>query len=95
MNAAERCLLRADSRPICIWTIGELAGLSYSLVRKKKIVCKFFCVQMPNTDKFSKYVFQAGKAFGLPRTGKKLKITFPFYGKGTGIRKRYVKGREI
>ena len=25
----------------------------------------------------------------------KMKITFPFYGKGTGIRKCYGKGREI
>ena len=37
----------------------------------------------------------AGKAFGSREREGKLKITFPFYGKGTGIRKCYGKGREI
>ena len=33
----------------------------------------------------------SGKGFLAPGNGK-LKITFPFYGKGTGIRKCYGKG---
>ena len=35
-----------------------------------------------------------GKGFVAPGNGK-LKIAFPFYEKGTGIRKYYGKGREI
>ena len=33
-----------------------------------------------------------GKAFWLPGKGREIEITFPFYGKGTGIRKCYGKG---
>ena len=36
----------------------------------------------------------SGKGFLAPGNGK-LKITFPFYRKGTGIKKCYGKGREI
>ena len=37
----------------------------------------------------------SGKGFfGSQEREGKLKITFPFYGKGTGIRKCYGKGRE-
>ena len=35
------------------------------------------------------------RLFGSRERERKLKITFPFYGKGTGIRKCYGKGREI
>ena len=34
------------------------------------------------------------RLFGSREREGKLKITFPFYGKGTGIRKCYGKGRE-
>ena len=35
------------------------------------------------------------RLFGSREQEGKLKITFSFYGKGTGIRKCYEKGREI
>ena len=44
------------------------------------------------------WVLEAGverkRLFGSREREGKLKITFPFYGKGTGIRKCYGKGRE-
>ena len=61
-------------------------------------ICAFKCTIDWTPKNIYKFVINRGERERLfdswEREGK-LKITFPFYGKGTGIRKCYVKGREI
>ena len=59
-----------------------LTGLTEKVTRPK------------NNLKLSLTRGERDRLFGSREREGKLKITFPFYGKGTGIRKCYGKGRE-